>query len=717
MRSKLIAVSGIQDGLQTVKKRFPGPIAPEQHAGLNTPIQYLKGVGPKRAAMLARLGITTVGDLLFLVPRRYVDRSRTVPIARLKVGDEVTVFGRVLAVGDRRTRTFKRLVSCLVGDESGTIEAVWFNRPDLTGRFRPGQELMLSGKVTAYRAKQFVNPTFEILERGGEFSATTAIIPVYPLTEGLSIWTLRRILRTALDNYLPAVQETMPDEILGRYRFPSMHEALETIHFPQDVESAERARSRLVYEELFYLELLLALRKRQQATGRDGFSLPETGVLTQRFRRLLPFKLTRGQEAVLREILADMASSRCMNRLLQGDVGSGKTVVAIYAMLVACENQAQAAMMAPTELLASQHYKRWAAVLENLGVRTGLLTGSKRAKERQKLLEELEDGRLQVVFGTHALIEENVRFHRLGLVVVDEQHRFGVMQRAALLNKGRNPDFLVMTATPIPRTLTLTVYGDLDTSILAEKPAGRLPVVTRIVTEEKREKVYDYFEKRFAQGEQAFIICPLIEESEKLDLASALRTYEEVKAAFPNRRVGLVHGKMRSEEREKQMELLREKRLDILVSTTVIEVGVDVPDATMMLIEHPERFGLAQLHQLRGRIGRSDRRGVCVLMVRPEATEAMERLEYFASTTDGFALAEKDARWRGPGQLLGTRQHGLPDLRIADPFTDRAMLVRARRDAFRLVEVDPFLREPRHAMVRRTLAGRYAGREELLRVG
>ncbi len=702
---------------QAVKSRLTGSIPSEQHAGLSTPIQYLKGVGPKRAAMLAKLGITTVGDLLFLVPRRYVDRSRTAPIARLKVGDEVTVFGRVLAVGNRCTRTFKRLVSCLVGDESGTIEAVWFNRPDLTERFRPGQELMLSGKVTAYRTKQFVNPRFEILERGGEFSATNAIIPVYPLTEGLSIWALRRMLRTALNGYLPAVQETMPDEILGRYGFPSMQEALETIHFPQDVESAERARSRLVYEELFYLELLLALRKRQQVTQREGFRLPETGVLTQQFRQLLPFKLTRGQEAVLREILADMASPRCMNRLLQGDVGSGKTVVAIYAMLVACENQAQAAMMAPTELLASQHYKRWAAVLENLGVRAGLLTGSKRAKERQKLLEELEDGRLQMVFGTHALIEENVRFHRLGLVVVDEQHRFGVMQRAALMNKGRNPDFLVMTATPIPRTLTLTVYGDLDTSILAEKPAGRVPVVTRIVTEEKRAKVYEYFEKRFAQGEQAFIICPLIEESEKLDLASALRTYEEVKTAFPNRRVGLVHGKMRSEEREEQMELLREKKLDILVSTTVIEVGVDVPDATMMLIEHPERFGLAQLHQLRGRIGRSNRRGVCVLMVRPEATEAMERLEYFASTTDGFALAEKDARWRGPGQLLGTRQHGLPDLRIADPFTDRAMLVRARRDAFRLIETDPFLCDPRHAMVRRTLAARYAGREELLRVG
>ncbi len=502
-------------------KSLPG----QRHPGLDTPVQYLKGVGPKRASQLAKVGVTTVGELLFLVPRRYVDRSRTLPIARLRVGDEVTVFGRVMASSERRTRTFKRLVSCMVGDESGTIEAVWFNRPDLAGRFRPGQELMISGKVTAYRTKQFVNPTFEVLDRARELPGANAIIPVYPLTEGLSVWAVRRMVRTALDKYLEQVPETMNRELLEHYGFPDIRRTLETIHFPRDVRAAERARNRLVYEELFYLELVLALRRRRNTSARKGSRLVETGVLTARFREKLPFQFTRGQEKVLAEILADMASDRCMNRLLQGDVGSGKTVVALYAMLVACENRTQAAMMAPTEILACQHFAGWSPVLREIGVEARLLTGSTKARERRELFAGLSSGKVQMIFGTHALIEEKVSFDRLGLVVVDEQHRFGVMQRAALLNKGRNPDFLVMTATPIPRTLTLTVYGDLDTSILAEKPAGRVPVVTRIVTEDKRATVYEYFEKRIASGEQAFFVCPLIEESEKLELASAVRTY------------------------------------------------------------------------------------------------------------------------------------------------------------------------------------------------
>ncbi|MEO0079831.1 MAG: ATP-dependent DNA helicase RecG [candidate division WOR-3 bacterium] len=686
--------------------------------GLATPIQFLKGIGPKRAALFARIGVETVGQLLFLAPRRYLDRSRMLPIRDLRVGDEATVIGRIVAVAGRRTRTFKELVSIVVQDHSGMIEALWFNRPDLRDRFRPNTEILLSGRVTAYRGKRFVNPGFEVLKPGGEFSFANAIIPVYPLTEGLSLWVIRRAVRTALDRYGHLVTETLTPEILRHYGFPEVRQALERLHFPKDVRAAEKARARLAYEELFYLELLLALRRHRNRERRKARPLIETGQLTRRFRALLPFSLTAAQERVICEIAQDLASGRCMNRLLQGDVGSGKTVVALYAMLIACENGCQAALMAPTEILAEQHYLGWHELLERLGVRVALLTGSTRAAERKRIVAGLEAGEVQMVFGTHALIEEGVKFSRLGLVVVDEQHRFGVMQRAALLNKGVTPDFLVMTATPIPRTLALTVYGDLDASILDEKPPGRKAVITRLVREGRRAEVYAGVRRRLEAGEQAFVVCPLIEESEKLELASATEIYEKTRAAFPEYEVGLVHGRLKSEERARLMERFRQGKMDILVATPVIEVGVDIPNATVMLIEHPERFGLAQLHQLRGRIGRSDKTSYCILLVNDGTlAESSERLRFFVTTSDGFRLAEKDLQLRGPGELLGTRQHGLPDLLIADLFRDREILARARHDAFRLVELDPELKQPQNQTIRKTLIARYAGRADLLRVG
>ncbi|MCS7259077.1 MAG: ATP-dependent DNA helicase RecG, partial [candidate division WOR-3 bacterium] len=510
----------------------------------------------------------------------------------------------------------------------------------------------------------------------------------------------------------------LPENILKKYNFPNITKTLHEIHFPQKLTNAQSARNRLIFEEFFYFELVLALQKLNVLKSTKGYILEDKGNLTKRFINSLPFNLTTGQQKVLNEIKSDMAKPRPMNRLLQGDVGSGKTVIAIYAMLIAIENGYQAALMAPTEILAEQHYFVWHQRLKELGVSSCLLTGSTKSKERKIIYEGISNGSIQLIFGTHALIEENVKFHKLGIAVIDEQHRFGVMQRAALLNKGINPDFLVMTATPIPRTLQLTLYGDLDISHLTEKPPGRKKIITRLVDEKYRSQVYQFIKESLVKKKQIYIVCPLIEESEKTDLRAAIKTYEEVQKIFQEAKVGLIHGRLKSEERIKIMEDFRSQKLDILVTTTVIEVGVDIPNASVMIIEHPERFGLSQLHQLRGRIGRGTEISYCILItsISPNSS-AYDRLKFFESNDDGFLLAEKDLEIRGPGEIFGTRQHGLPDFRFADLKRDQNLLFKARDAAFELIENDPRLENPTNYIVRKTFIGRFKNRIDLLRVG
>ena len=687
--------------------------------GLATPVQYLKGVGPKRAICLSRIGVETVEDLLFLIPRRYIDRTRLTPIRDLKIGSDVTLLGKIITSGIKKTRFKGDLVRIMVTDNTGLIEAIWFNRPDLKKKFKANQKIILTGTIYYYQRKQLINPIYEILdETKDNFDYAGTIIPIYPLTEGLNLWELRRAIKKAVDLGLPYLYETLSEELLSRYNFPKLTDAINNLHFPERLEVAEIAKSRLIYEELFFFELVLALRKLHSSEIEKGYALVEKGDLTNKLLSLLPFQFTNAQQKVISEIKYDLAQPKCMNRLLQGDVGSGKTVLAILAMLIAVENGFQAALMAPTEILAEQHYLVWKEKLNQTGARTCLLTGSLKTRQKKNLYPEIANGKIDIIFGTHALIEAGVEFNRLGLAVVDEQHRFGVMQRAALLNKGINPDFLVMTATPIPRTLTLTLYGDLDVSVLDEKPPGRKRIVTRLTKDSNRTQVHQFLRERIDQKQQVFIVCPLIEESEKLDLASAIKTYEDISGVFPEFRVGLLHGRMKSDERINVMSQFRTGNIDILVSTTVIEVGVDIPNATVMVIEHPERFGLAQLHQLRGRIGRGEERSYCILIV-PDAlvNETKDRLEFFEKNDDGFALAEKDLDIRGPGQILGTRQHGLPDLRIADLQQDRHWLFKARDDAFALIQNDRNLSLPQNEIIKKTIRKKFSGREELLRVG
>ncbi len=684
---------------------------------LSTPVQYLKGVGPQRAELLHRLGLKTVKDLLFYFPRDYQDLTDQRDIPQLEEGKLQSVLGVVEEVELRSRRSSGCVLGVLIRARGGHLRALWFDQPYMRDKFTVGQRVLVSGKPR-YRGLvwEMAHPRVQTVE-DEQPDSTAKILPVYPLTEGLEQWHLRRIIRTAVEQYAPVLEEVFPAEYRQAHDLWPIRQALPQLHFPDDRESLAKARRRFVYQELLILQLALAI-KRQQTQLRQAPVLEATALIDSRIRRLFPFELTAAQNQAIAEIAADMGRAVPMNRLLQGDVGSGKTVVAVYAMLLAVAHRHQAALMAPTEVLARQHYLTLGKLLANSRVRLALLTGGLTGSQRRQLLEQIAAGQMDIVVGTQAVIQEDVQFARLGLVVIDEQHKFGVRQRATLKKAGPDPHYLVMTATPIPRTVALTQFGDFEISTLRQSPPGRQRVYTYLLGEADRERWWEFFRKKLRQGRQGYVVAPVIEESDTAEFASLEQVYESLaNGPLEEFRLGLLHGRLSPPEKDAVMEDFRAGRIQTLVCTSVIEVGVDVPNATLMVIEGGQRFGLAQLHQLRGRISRGGFPGYCAVFANAESEEAQQRLQAFQSTTDGFQLAEIDFRLRGPGELFGARQHGMPPLRVADLLRDADVLEEARRDAQALVESDPGLAKPEHYLLRRMMLNRYGQALELADVG
>lgn len=680
-------------------------------AALDMPVQYVKGVGPALADTLARLGIRTAEDLIFYFPRDYQDRTRIKRIADLTDGEVATVTARVAGVENYIARSGMPITKVAVEDGTGSGLLVFFNQKSLKERFMRlrGREIVIHGPVQKDMwSAQFKSPEWEELS---EQDSPRKVLPIYPLTEGLFQGRLRRIIHNCLERFVHLVPECLPDGVRARRRLLGVHDALRAIHEPETMEEKEEARRRLVYEEFFVLQVALS-RRRELIDQEPGIAFTGGAEALERFSASLPFELTASQRRVITQIIADMESPRPMNRLLQGDVGSGKTVVAAAAVAVAAHCGYQAAVMAPTEILAEQHFRVFSKLLRPLGIEVALLVSGLPASERARVYAGAAEGTIPVVVGTHALVEEGLNFARLGLVVIDEQHRFGVVQRALLRAKGTNPDVLVMTATPIPRTLALTVYGDLDVSIIDELPPGRRPVRTHWKTPAEREKVYAAVRDLVLKGRQAYVVCPLVDESEKLAAQAATELAERLqREVFAGLKVGLLHGQMRPAEKDAVMDAFRAGRIHVLVSTTVVEVGVDVPNACVMVVEDAERFGLAQLHQLRGRVGRGEHQSYCVLLGDARTPEAQARLEVMVATNDGFRIAEEDLRLRGPGEFYGTRQSGLPDFRIADIVRDITILEQARSDAQELVSADPLLSRAEHRVLAEEVRRRFPSME------
>lgn len=657
---------------------------------INENIQYAKGIGPKKAEKLNRLGIYTIKDLLYYFPRQFEDRSVIKKIAQLEDEEKVTVKALITNIESYTPKKGMTITRIDVKDDTGFAKLTFFNREYIKNTFRVGDSILAFGKVK--KNGRFV----ELNSCELEYLSTAPknigkLVPVYPLSYGITNKDIMNTVRMVFENKDIKIPEYMPEYLLKKYRLCGIEYAIKNIHFPKDKESLKIALYRLIFEELLVLQLGLFMYK--------GGSSNEKGITFKRDSRLddvlesLPFKLTRAQNRALNEILDDMCSEKVMNRLVQGDVGSGKTVVALLALAECVFNGYQGALMAPTEILAQQHYESFTETFEDIGIRVEILTGSATKKQKEGILQRVKDGEIDILIGTHALIEDNVEFKNIGLVITDEQHRFGVRQRGKLSSKGTSPDILVMTATPIPRTLALILYGDLDISIIDELPPGRQPIETIAVEKKKRDKVYNSLVRREVdKGRQVYIVCPLVEESETLDITSATETAEEIKREFfPDLRVGLLHGKMKPSEKDAVMTSFKNHELDILVSTTVIEVGVNVPNSTLMIIENAERFGLAQLHQLRGRVGRGKHQSYCVLIYGSNSEVCKKRMNIMEETNDGFKISEKDLEIRGPGEFFGTMQHGVPELKVANLFKHMKILKTVQQEARIIIGESPTL--------------------------
>lgn len=660
---------------------------------MNEQLQSIKGVGPQRVKQLHKLGITSVTGLLHYFPRTFEDRRQVYSVHEAPVGETVGITGRVVRVSEKRPRPRMHILTVIVSDGIRQINLVFFNQAYKKNFYKSGQQIYAYGKLEhAYGNLQMNSPQIEILEEGQ--TVDRGIVPVYGLTEGMKQWSIRMAIKNWFDHH-QELEDVLPVEVQRHRCTMSRYDAFKEMHFPTSWERHQEARKQLAYEELWIMQMgLLLLRAHEQVQG--GHAMDGNGSLVERITSSLPFQLTGDQKKAFADIASDMEEPKAMQRLVQGDVGSGKTVVAALALAKAVENGFQGAIMAPTEILASQHFESFQELFGDAPIRMALLTGSTKAK--QDVYEALQKGDIDIVVGTHALIQEGVEFHRLGLIVVDEQHRFGVEQRAKLQRKGDHPHVLIMTATPIPRTMTLSIYGDLEVSLIKEMPPGRKPVKTYAVDTSYKERLLHFFEKEMKEGRQVYAVCPLVEESEKMDLHAAEQIAYEYKEYFePHYRVGMVHGRMRPKEKEEVMDAFNRREIHLLVSTTVIEVGVNVPNATIMCIHDAERFGLSQLHQLRGRVGRGSAQAYCILISDSKNPDSKTRLSLMEQTQDGFELAEQDLLLRGTGELFGLAQSGLPDLKVANIIKDIPILVEAREDA------NIYLREKGFVEVQATL--------------
>lgn len=685
-------------------------------------VQFLKGVGPARKALLENLGIETVEDLLHLFPHRYEDRRNILKIAQAKVGEFQAISGKVFRQYSRKSFVSrKNMFEAVIDDGSGRITAVWFNQPYLDKQFTPGVRCFCYGKVEVYKNKlQMVSPEFEIIDDEKDSLSLNRIVPVYPLTRGLTQKMLRRLMLQCLDGYENAVEDPLPVTLRNKHRLINLKTGLRQIHFPDDPKVQEEAVRRLSFEEFYFFQIATFLR-RMSVKQAKGISHKVSDAMMLKFANAFPFELTGAQKRVIREIGQDMIKPAPMLRLLQGDVGSGKTLMALFGCTVAFENKCQSAIMAPTEILARQHFNNIQIMVEKgflPKIRAGLLISGLPKKEHDETLRRIKAGELDVIVGTHALITGDVHFKKLSFVVVDEQHKFGVAQRALLPEKGANPDVLIMTATPIPRTLYISLYGDLDVSVIDEYPKGRGKIVTQRFRSEDEQKVYENVRTQVKAGRQAYIVYPLVDESETLDLKSAEEMFARLKSKeFKEFRLGMVHGRMKRDDVEEMMAKFKAHQLDILVSTTVLEVGIDVPNSNVMVIEHAERFGLAQLHQLRGRIGRGVHDSFCYLIGNPLTEDGIRRLDAIGSTTDGFKIAEHDLQIRGPGHYFGRFQSGLSELRVGNPLTQMDLLKLAREEAAVVVERDPKLAQAENVRIRQTIARKFPGYLDLVHAG